>query len=143
MVHHSILRDGNHAGLPGGSTLEPLCIVNAILKDVRATKKELWILFSNMSKTYDRVNIHMLDLAMQRIKFPLALRSLLSNLFTKRTNQVITAHGLTTPYDVLIGINQGEVISPLLWTIYYDPSSAKLISSHILGILSHTLGLKN
>ena len=65
-------------------TLEPLCIVNAILEDARATKKELWILFQDMSKAYDCVNIHMLDLAMQRIKFPPALRVLLSNLFTKR-----------------------------------------------------------
>ena len=73
MVHHSILRGGNHADLPGGSTLEPLRIVNAILEDARASKKELWILFQDMSKAYDRVNIHMLDLAMQRIKFPSAL----------------------------------------------------------------------
>src|SRR2546423_11038314 len=39
MVQHSILRGGNHAGLPGGSALD---IVNAILEDARATKKELW-----------------------------------------------------------------------------------------------------
>ena len=45
MVRHSILRGGNHAGLPGGSTLEPLRIVNAILEDARASKKELWVLF--------------------------------------------------------------------------------------------------
>src|SRR6266496_286205 len=92
-----------------------------------------------MSKAYDRVNIHMLDLAMQRIKFPLALRSLLSNLFTKRTNQVITAHGLTDPYNVLIGIDQGEVISPLLWTIYYDPLLCEVnAQSHIGYTISHT-----
>ena len=54
----------------------------------------------------------MLELAMQRIKFPIALRSLLINLFNKRTNQVIISHGLINPYDVLIGIDQGEVISP-------------------------------
>ena len=39
MVHHSILREGNHAGLPGGSTLESLRIVNAILEDARVSKK--------------------------------------------------------------------------------------------------------
>ena len=114
MVRHSILRGGNHAGLPGGSTLEPLRVVNAILEDARSTKKELWVLFQDMSKAYDRVNIYMLDVAMQRIKFPTALRSLLTNLFDKRTNQIITSHGLTNSYDVLIGIDQGEVISPLL-----------------------------
>ena len=31
MVKHKILQGGNHAGLPGGSTLEPLRIINAII----------------------------------------------------------------------------------------------------------------
>ncbi|EXX62673.1 hypothetical protein RirG_159580 [Rhizophagus irregularis DAOM 197198w] len=38
-----------------------------------------------------------------------------------RSNRVITAHGPTPPYRVRIGIDQGEVISPLLWVIYLDP----------------------
>jgi hypothetical protein len=42
-------------------------------------------------------------------------------LFTGRKNQVFTAGGLTPQYDVLVGINQSEIISPLLWCIYYDP----------------------
>ncbi|EXX53875.1 hypothetical protein RirG_239820 [Rhizophagus irregularis DAOM 197198w] len=37
-----------------------------------------------------------------------------------RSNRVITAHGPTPPYRVRIGIDQGEVISPLLWVIYLD-----------------------
>ncbi|GBB92770.1 hypothetical protein RclHR1_20510009 [Rhizophagus clarus] len=32
-----------------------------------------------------------------------------------------TAHGDTPSYQVRIGIDQGEVISPLLWVIYIDP----------------------
>ena len=57
MVKHKILQGGNHAGLPGGSTLEPLGIINTIIEDARASnKKELWIMFQDMSKAYDRVN---------------------------------------------------------------------------------------
>src|SRR2546421_95050 len=138
MVYHSILRGGNHAGLPGGSTLEPLRIDNAILEDARASKKELWILFQDMSKAYDRVNVHMLDMVMQRIQFPVALRSILVNLFNQHKNRIITATGLTDPYDVLIGIDQGEVISPLLWCIYYDPLLVEVQSRQLGYNLSHT-----
>ena len=53
----------------------------------------------------------MLDLAMQHIKLPLAARDFILNLFSCRKNRVITFYGLTDPYDVLIGIDQGEVIS--------------------------------
>ncbi|GBB96009.1 hypothetical protein RclHR1_02660030 [Rhizophagus clarus] len=38
-----------------------------------------------------------------------------------RSNRVFTAHGDTSAYQVCIGIDQGEVISPLLWVIYIDP----------------------
>src|SRR2546423_8639068 len=46
---------------------------------------------------------------------------LVLNLFTNRPNRMITANGLLDPYKVKIGIDQGEVISPLLWVIYIDP----------------------
>ncbi|GBC40443.2 RNA-directed DNA polymerase from mobile element jockey-like [Rhizophagus irregularis DAOM 181602=DAOM 197198] len=63
---------------------------------------------------------------MDRIKIPNDFSSLILELFKDRKNQVITAYGKTAPYDVLTGINQGEVISPLLWYIYYDPLLAEI-----------------
>ncbi|PKB94918.1 hypothetical protein RhiirA5_437767 [Rhizophagus irregularis] len=38
-----------------------------------------------------------------------------------RSNHIFTTHGTTPFYHVRIGIDQGEVISPLLWVIYIDP----------------------
>ena len=87
MVKHKILQGGNHAGLPGGSTLEPLRIINAIIEDARANKKELWIMFQDMSKAYDRVNPFMLNLVMARLKFPHPLRVFILNLFCNRKNR--------------------------------------------------------
>ena len=75
----------------------------------------------DLSKAYDRVNIHVLRKAFDRLKIPCDFTDLILSLFTKRRNRVFTAVGITDPYDVLIGIDQGEVISPLLWCIYYDP----------------------
>ena len=116
----------------------PLKIINAIIEDARANKKELWIMFQDMSKAYDRVNPFMLNLAMARLKFPHPLRVFILNLFCNRKNQVITQHGLTDPYDVLIGIDQGEVILPLLWCIYYDPLLCEVHSrSHIGYTIQH------
>ena len=92
-----------------------------------------------MSKAYDRVNLHMLDRALIRLKIPFAFRALLLSLFTNRTNRVITQNGLTDPYNVLIGIDQGEVISPLLWCIYYDPLLCEIHSRQDLGYhIKHT-----
>ena len=63
----------------------------------------------------------MLKKALQRIKVPINFITLIENLFLNRKNQVFTGVGITNEYDVLIGIDQGEIISPILWCIYYDP----------------------
>ncbi|KAF0528883.1 reverse transcriptase [Gigaspora margarita] len=74
-----------------------------------------------MSKAFDSVNIATLEKALHRIKIPSTLIELITFLLLHRTNRVITDLGLTEPYPVQDGIDQGETFSPLLWKIYYDP----------------------
>ncbi|GBC09170.1 hypothetical protein RclHR1_08660001 [Rhizophagus clarus] len=96
-------------------------MINEIIQDAKENNKELCLLSQDLGKAYDRVNIFMLEKAMECIKIPPNFIKIISSLFKNRQNQVITAYRLTDPYDVLIGIDQGEVISSLLWCIYYDP----------------------
>ena len=65
MVQHNILKGNQFAGVPGSSTFEPIRIINEIIEDAREKDKEIWILFQDLSKAYDRVNIHMLDKALK------------------------------------------------------------------------------
>src|SRR5215216_5372046 len=99
----------------------PIKILNMLLEDANENNKEIWILLQDLSKVYDRVDLTFLRKALHHIKVPNHAIDLLINLFTARKNAVFTAHGLSEYYDVKIGIDQGEVISPLLWCIYLDP----------------------
>jgi exonuclease III len=128
---NNVLRGNQFAGLPSSSTFEPIRILNEIIQDANEEDNELWILSLDMSKAYDRVNIYMLEKAMDRIKLPLGFIRFIKELFLGRKNQVFTAKGLTDPYDVLVGIDQGEIISPLLWCIYYDPLLCHLQKKNI------------
>ena len=83
-----------------------------------------------MSKAYDCVNIYMLRKAMNRLIIPLEFTNIITNLFLNRKNSVFTASGNTDPYDILVGIHQEEVISPLLWVIYYDPLLSRIQKSN-------------
>jgi len=58
---------------------------------------------------------------MDHLKISSTFTDLILSFFTYRTNAIITSTSVTAPYDIKVGIDQGEVISPLLWTIYYDP----------------------
>ncbi|GBB90433.1 hypothetical protein RclHR1_01740010 [Rhizophagus clarus] len=121
IADNNILKGGNHVALLGGSTEVPIQIMNLIMEDAKVKKKPLWILFQDLSKAYDRVDIKMLELTLNRIKIPKRIVQLLVNLFFNSKKAVITIIRTTQFYKALIGIDQGKVISPLLWTIYYDP----------------------
>src|SRR3954469_18705611 len=117
---HNIFRGNNYAGLPGGSCHTPIHVLESIIHNSNTHNKPLFIFLQDISKAFDSIDINMLKLAMQRLRIPQGFIKLTLNLFTSRSNRVITANGLSDPYKVKISIDQGEVISPLLWVIYIN-----------------------
>ncbi|GET59783.1 reverse transcriptase family protein [Rhizophagus irregularis DAOM 181602=DAOM 197198] len=107
LADNKILQGGNFAGLPGGSTDVPIKMLDAIIhqqKHDSTDDQELWIISQDISKAFDSMDLNMLKLALDRLHIP-----------------IITCHGDTAAYRVRVGIDQGEIISPLLWVIYLDP----------------------
>lgn len=100
-----VLQGYQYAGLPLNSTFEPLRIINEVINHANERNKELWLLALDMSKAYDRINISMLEKAMERIKFPKKLQKILTSLFLGRKNRVFTQSGLTELYDMQCGID--------------------------------------
>src|SRR5260364_346878 len=121
LLRHNILAPQNNVALPHTSTMIPIQQLNHIMEDAQLYNREFWILLQDMSKAYDTVHLPLLNKALNRIHVPLQLRELLINIFSDRKNQVITSIEKTQQYEVLNGINQGEMLSPILWRIYYDP----------------------
>ena len=62
----------------------------------------------------------MLEKALKRIKLLESMISFILSLYKKRRIKVITSFGLTNEFEAEDGLNQGEVISPLAWRIFYD-----------------------
>src|SRR5438132_1371351 len=83
-----------------------------------------------MSKAYDSINIHLLQKALERIQLPSQLTQIILDLLLDRSNKIITNFGLTQPYNVKNGIDQGEMITPLLWQIYYDPLITQIAKTY-------------
>ncbi|CAH1770357.1 7707_t:CDS:2, partial [Entrophospora sp. SA101] len=70
--------------------------------DAKEQKKEIWLLFQDLSKAYDRVNIFMLEKAFKRLHLPSNFITLILNLFSNHKNRVFTAAGTTNLFDMLI-----------------------------------------
>ena len=58
---------------------------------------------------------------MDRLQILTTCINFIINFFTHKKNAIIIKGGILEFYNVKIGINQGEVILPLLWCIYFDP----------------------
>ncbi len=75
---------------------------------------------------------------MMRIKLPPFCIDFILDFFIQRKNAIFTANGITDYYNVKIEIDQGEIISPLLWCIYFDPLLCKINDLDYGYTLSHT-----
>jgi ribonuclease HI len=129
----NILKGPNFAGLPGNSTEEPVHIINAIMEDAKEKGQELWLVFQDMKKAFDSVSLESLDLALKRIKFPQKVITFIMELFGNRQSKIITDLGLTDTFMITDGIEQGEVLSPLVWRIFYDPLLERIQEDPELG----------
>ena len=74
-----------------------------------------------MKKVFDSVSLMMMRKALERIKISELLIDFLLSLYNKRKIKVITEYGLTKEFAAEDGLDQGEVVSPLMWRIFYDP----------------------
>jgi hypothetical protein len=118
---NNLLSNLNFAATKNSSTHIPIQILNNTIEYYKHFNKEAWIMFQDMSKAFDKINISRLQDTCKRIGIPLQGIQLITELHTNRQARIITAHGLTSPVYIKSGIEQGETYSPLLWKIYYDP----------------------
>ena len=133
LTKFNILKGPNFTGLTGNSTSSPIHIMNNIIEEAREKNNEIWILFQDMKKAFDSVSLVMLEKVLKRIKLPEIIRTFLLNLFNARRIKIITSYGLTQEFTAEDGLDQGEVVSLLLWQIFYDPLLCLIQSGNKIG----------
>jgi hypothetical protein len=79
----------------------------------------------DMAKAFDSVGMIPLQKALERIRIPPSTINFIINIYKNCKIKIITAYGLTNAFTACNGIDQGEVISSLIWRIFYDPYSTE------------------
>lgn len=134
LSRHSIFRGPNFSVLKGTMTKDPIHILNSVLEDAREHKKEVWVLLQDMKRCFDSVSCQpggMLELGLRHLKIPEPFIRLCLYVAEHKTNQIITAYGLTEEYSPRCGLDQGGVESPLLWRVVYEVLLARVWQSNL------------
>ena len=79
-----------------------------------------------MKKAFNSVSLKILEKILERIKILASIKKFLLNLFNLRRIKVIMSFGLIQEFIAEDSLNQGEVVSLLLWHIFYDPLLCKI-----------------
>ena len=120
--HH--LLDDNQNGFRKGRTTG-FCIASLLgamelVRQGLVNEEELWLLFVDMEKAFDRVPLWALELSYRRMGFSEDLIDLLRDMDMDAHGFVALPWGLSEPFNLFTGVRQGDVLSPLKFILWMD-----------------------
>jgi len=117
-VRDSINLDDMQLGFrPGRGTTDAIFIVKQVQEKYLAKGKELWIAFVDLEKAFDRVPRDVVWWALRKVGVAEWLVNVIKSMYVNTTTAVKTKDGLSEEFGVKVGVHQGSVLSPLLFTI--------------------------
>ena len=136
---NNILKGNNFGFRPGKSTNNYLSILRNIIDHAKQTDNRLYIALLDIQKAYDTVPNEAIRLCLNRIAVPTKIINLIISMQSSRSIQIATPYGPTTPFTPDRGLPQGDVISCILWNIFYDTLLTRLQRSQLGYQISPTI----
>ena len=113
------------------STIMCSTMVIETIQYFTACHSPIYVLYMDASKAFDRLyHIELFRLLSERAVCPLILR-LLFNMYRKQRIQVRWGDSLSDMFSMSNGVKQGAVLSPVLFTAYFDKLFERLRASGI------------
>ena len=105
---------------PGKLTFQPLFCLRMLQEKHREFGKELYAVFVDLEKAYDRVPRELIWYSLRRKGVPEAYINIIRDMYAGCKTSVMTSAGMTKGIEIEVGIHQGSALSPLLFVIIID-----------------------
>lgn len=105
---------------PEFSTDQAIWTYKGILENAQANRKEIHVTYLDFSKAYDKVEwVHLIK-AMKNYNIPNAITNNIIKMLQGRKTKFITPVGLSDNIEITRGVPQGDIISPILFNIFFN-----------------------
>ena len=114
--------------MPGRGTTDAIFILRQLQEQFLHKNKQLYFVFVDLEKAFDRVPRKVLWWAMRKIGLEEWIVRLVQALYDGTKCRVRVNGKLGQPFDVQVGLHQGSVLSPLLFIIVLEALSKEFRS---------------
>ncbi|VBB35221.1 unnamed protein product, partial [Acanthocheilonema viteae] len=113
---------------PGCSTSDPIFILRRLQESALSKGLKLYHVFIDLEKAFDRIPRPLIIWALRRRRVDEWIINLVMLLYRNTFTCVRTNIGDTEQFEINVGLHQGSVLSPLLFTIIVDAISEDIRS---------------
>ena len=105
------ISERQHGFQPGKSTIQPLFCLRMLREKHREFGKELYVVFVDLEKAYDRVSRELIWYPLRRKGVPEVYINIIRDMCAGCKTSVKTRAGKTKGIDIAVGFHQGLALS--------------------------------
>ena len=132
--HNHVLSDAQFGFRTGRSTVDAIFVLNAVVNKVLTEKGRLYCAFVDLKKAFDSVNLTNLWFKLYRHGLDGKLFTMIKSMYSHVKACVKACNTYSDFFECAVGLKQGEVMSPLLFSLFIDDLELFLQDSPTCGI---------
>ena len=122
----------------GRSTIDMIFSVRQLQEECREQRRQLFIAFIDLTKTFDLVSRRGLFNLLEKIGCPPKLLSVISSFHNNMKGTVNYDGATSEPFDIHSGVKQGCVLAPTLFSIFFSMMLSYAFNTSTEGVFLHT-----
>lgn len=128
-IASEVISDAQAGFLPGRSIFDQIDLANSILNLCEVTEQPGAIIALDQEKAYDRIKHDYLWEVLKKYNIPDEFITTIQALYSGGETTVMVNGVMSTPFEVIRGVRQGDPISCLLFNLAIEPLSQMIQSS--------------
>ena len=129
---NDVLTDAQFGFRPGYGTIDAIFVLNSIISQTLCKKKRLYCAFVDFKTAFDSINRFKLWLKLSKIGIKGKLLQILYSMYSN-VKSCVTVRGYISEYfRSMLGLMQGEVLSPILFSFYVNDFEREFIASNCI-----------